>query len=474
MIGLIAWAVPQPGHAEDAAATNAGNPPDASPQGAAAPSRPVIKANRWQEDWSALASPSLRKRPFDDLKYVPLFPPDPKSYVSLGLTLRERFESNDAPGFGIGGVKGDAYLLDRLQFHVDIRPDENWQVFAQFEDVRAPGKRTITSVDENPLDLRLAFLSYTKTFEPGTFKFRLGRQDFAFDLQRFVSSRDGPNVRQAFDAIWADWESGPWRVLGFVSQPVQYSFADPFDDASNRDFLFSTARIERKVFDDDELSAYWGRYQRSNGRYLDGFGEERRDVFDARFAGSADGFDWDLETMGQIGRVGAKSIEAYAVGTRTGYTMADLPWTPRIGIQADTASGDRHGGDGTVGTFNPLFPNGYYFTLAGYTGSANLIHLKPSLTVEPAAGLTLTGAFGLQWRQTTADAIYVQPSVALPGTQGRGDRWTGAYGQLRADYVFDANTTGAVEAVHYDVGDTIRRAGGRDSDYLGVEMKFAW
>ena len=30
----------------------------------------------------------------------------------------------------------------------------------------------------------------------------------------------------------------------------------------------------------------------------------------------------------------------------------------------DSASGDRHPGDGTLGTFNPLFPNGYYFTLA--------------------------------------------------------------------------------------------------------------
>nr|WP_281034719.1 alginate export family protein [Rhizobium ruizarguesonis] len=30
-----------------------------------------------------------------------------------------------------------------------------------------------------------------------------GRQDFAFALQRFVSSRDGPNVRQSF-TVWAD------------------------------------------------------------------------------------------------------------------------------------------------------------------------------------------------------------------------------------------------------------------------------
>jgi hypothetical protein len=461
-------------HANDAAATTAGDPPDASPATAPTTARPVIKTNRWQEDWSALADPALRTEPFDAFKHIPIFAAEPYSYVSLGLTVRERFESNATPSFGIGRIKGDAYLLDRKQFHVDIRPSENWQIFTQFEDVRAPGKRTITSVDENPLDLRLAFLSYSDTTDAGTVKARVGRQDFAFDLQRFVSSRDGPNVRQSFDAVWADWETGPWRVLGFISQPVQYRFAEPFDDTSDRHLRFSTARIERKVFGDDELSAYYGLYERDAARFNDAVGNERRHVFDSRFAGAAVGFDWDLEAMGQIGSVGNNDIRAWAVGTRAGYTFADLKWTPRVGVQADAASGDRHHGDGTIGTFNPLFPNGYYFTLAGYTGYANLLHLKPSLTVKPLDRLTLTGAVGLQWRETTADAIYVQPSVPLAGTTGRGDRWSGAYVQGRADYLFDANLTGAVEAVHYEVGNTIRQAGGHDSDYLGIEMKFAW
>jgi hypothetical protein len=53
--------------------------------------------NRWHEDWSVLADPHLRIEPLDGLKYIPLPFNDPKSYVSLGVTLRERFELNDAP-----------------------------------------------------------------------------------------------------------------------------------------------------------------------------------------------------------------------------------------------------------------------------------------------------------------------------------------------------------------------------------------
>ena len=127
-----------------------------------------------------------------------------------------------------------------------------------------------------------------------------------------------------------------------------------------------------------------------------------------------------------------------------------------------------------LGTFNPLFPNGYYFTLAGYTGYANILHVKPSITVKPKSNLTILGAVGFQWRQTTADAVYQQPNVPVPGTAGKGSKWTGAYLQLRADWAINAHLTGAVEAVHFQVGDSIRNIGGRNSDYLGVELKYGW
>ena len=73
-----------------------------------------------------------------------------------------------------------------------------------------------------------------------------------------------------------------------------------------------------------------------------------------------------------------------------------------------------------------------------------------------------------------ADAVYVQPNIAVAGTAGRGDRWTGMYSQLRVDYSFNANLTGALEAVHYAIGDTIRDAGGHDSNYFGLELKYGW
>jgi hypothetical protein len=439
-----------------------------------APARPVPLFNRWQENWSPLADPALRTEPGDSLKYIALSANNPASYLSLGVNLRERVEFNDAAGFGVGSGRSDSYLIQRLQVHVDVHFNEHWQLFTQLEDARDANKRTTTPVDKNPLDLRLAFLAYSHSFDAGTFKARIGRQEFAFDLQRFVSLRDGPNVRQAFDAAWADWETGRWRFIGFISQPVQYADAHPFDDSSSGHVRFSMLRVERQVFGNQELSAYYSLFARDNARYIDGSGRELRHVFDTRYAGAARGFDWDLEAMAQRGSLGAKDIRAWAIGTRAGYTIASVDWQPRIGLQVDAASGDRHRGDNIIGTFNPLFPNGYYLTLAGFTGYTNFVHVKPSVTLKPSSRLTLMGALGLQWRETTADAVYTQPNVAVPGTAGKGDRWTGVYGQLRADYVFNANLAAAVEMVHFDIGDAIRRAGGHNSNYLGVELKYMW
>jgi hypothetical protein len=359
----------------------------------------------------------------DNLKYIPLLPDDPKSYASFGLDLRERFESNGAPFFGVGKNKADSYLLQRLETHADIRPNADWQIFAQMEDARAPGKAVITPVDEDQFDLEQVFVTYTNPFAGGRVKIRLGRQEMAFDLQRFVSVRDGPNVRQAFDAAWLDWEREPWRFISFWSEPVQYRHKHPFDDFSNGDFQYGGFRVERKDVGPGELSAYYSRFKMDRATFLDASGDERRNIFDVRYAGALDDVDWDLEGMGQTGHIGDKNIRAWAVGSLAGYTFSNVGWSPRLGLQVDAASGDRHPHGGTLGTFNPLFPNGYYFTLAGYTGYVNLIHVKPSIIVRPTSGLALlagVGCNGGRRRPTPSMSNRIFPWPAPRGRMGAG------------------------------------------------------
>ena len=92
------------------------------------------------------------------------------------------------------------WLLSRLEAHADLRLGKEIQVFAQLQSAVATGKDFIEPVDQDRLDIEQLFVGVTEPFQNGELTFRLGRQLFAFDLQRFLSSRNGPNLRQPFDA----------------------------------------------------------------------------------------------------------------------------------------------------------------------------------------------------------------------------------------------------------------------------------
>jgi hypothetical protein len=434
--------------------------------------RPAILYNRWQEDWSVLADPALRTDPLDGLKYIPLAEAEQKVWLTLGGGVRERVEANNAPLFGTTPGRADAYDISRMEAFADLHAGP-LQTFVELQSDFAPDKRYLTPADSDRLDIEQAFVALVTPTDLGTFKVRLGRQQFAFDLQRFVSARDGPNVRQSFDAVWGDYEGGPWRLIGYWSQPVVNRDDKPFDDYSSGHNQFYGLRIERHVLGTNELSAYWSRFTNDAASFLDAKGHEQRDVWDVRFAGKRGPVDWDTEVMDQTGHVADDQIRAWALGSRAGFTFASA-WTPRLGLQFDAASGDRRPGDGVIGTFNPLFPNGNYVTLAGYTGYVNFVHLKPSVTVRPIAALTLMLAGAAQWRMTTADAVYTQPNIPVPRTAGVGGRWTGAYGQVRADWQATPHLSLAVEAVRFTIGETLRQAGGHDANYLGTEIKYGW
>ncbi|RUL78997.1 alginate export family protein [Dyella choica] len=438
------------------------------------PARPAIDFFRWQEDWSVLADPRVPRMPGDALKYLAFSKHDPKRYLSLGVTLRERVVSVDPPLFGAAGGGHQNYLLHRLQVHADAHLTDNTRLFVQLENALAPWLDHPKSVDANRLDLRLAFVDTQRKLGDGLFKLRIGRQEMGFDLQRFISVRDGPNVRQAYDAIWADYERGAWRISGFVSQPVQYRNLSAFDDFSNRHLLFGGVRVQRRLTAGSEVSVSFSDFRQDRVHFLAASGNEERQSWDVHYKGNAQALDWDVEGVKQGGSIDAKNVDAWAFGSLAGWTFKQWGWTPRIGMQLDAASGNHNLTGRVVETFNPLFPNGYYVTMSGYTGYTNFVHFKPSLALVPRDGVKLTASFGMLWRQTLQDAIYVQPDIPVPGTAGKPGRRSSIYAELQVNWNAARNLAFSLEADRYFVAPVLRRAGGKDSNYLGVEMRWGW
>lgn len=439
------------------------------------PTRPIILSNRWLEDWSVLANPKTPRERLDSLKYIPLSSTDPKTYLSLGANWRNRYEYINAINFGVPpDNKAQSYVITRMEAHADLRFTDKVHIFVQLQNDEAPWKTIILPVDKDRLDLEQAFILIIEPIGPGIFRFRAGRQQMAFDLQRFVSTRDGPNVRLSFDAIWANYTVADWEFISFYSRPVKTLNKRSFDDYSSDAFTFSMLRFENKITDSFIVSSYIGHFKQDNTAYATVAGNERRDILDVRFAGNGSFYDWDLETMVQIGHIGNKHVRAWALGSIIGYTYKNMCLQPRIGLQFDFATGNKNPNGSTFGTFNPLFPNGYYFNLANYSAYANLIHIKPSLTVAPNSSLSVMFAIAGQWRATTADAVYVQPHTAIPNTAGRPGNYTGTYFQTRINWQMSPHIQNALEILYFNVGQTIRRAGGHSSFYIGIQSSLAW
>jgi hypothetical protein len=262
-----------------------------------------------------------------------------------------------------------------------------------------------------------------------------------------------------------------WRAVAFYGRPVVTRDRELFDDDSTRSFTISGGRVERGNVGRGKLSVFAAQLRNDNAVYVAAAGRERRNVFDVRYAGRSSRWDWDVEGMGQGGRVGAKKIRAWGLGALFGHTWASHALSPRLGLQFDAASGTDDPSGGTLGTFNPLFPSGYYELRAGFPGWGNFWHLKPSAMVRPTRHLSVLFTGGSVWRTTTADAVYLFPATPVLGTAGRGGLYSGRYAQARLDWNISPHLTAAIDSVYLAHSRSLRQAGARNGHFVELELR---
>jgi Alginate export len=102
-------------------------------------------------------------------------------------------------------------------------------------------------------------------------------------------------------------------------------------------------------------------------------------------------------------------------------------------LRADVYSGDGNPANHPLGTFNPLFPRGAYFTpkAVPFLGPQNLIDVHPVLQFQLRTNVTGAFAWDWFWRESTYDGIYAFGSGALIDPAGAGQaRYLGNQGDL--------------------------------------------
>lgn len=459
------------------AATCASSSAHAEQQNEGAFTAPAYKVLRYEEDYRYLQDLTKRTDPWDPIKYIPIGA-DPSIYLSLGGELRERFEYYSHPNFGLLGGKPNGYLLHRLLLHADLHVGEYFRSFVQFGSYLAPGKDNAAPPYLNQLDLQQAFVDIRLPFSSSAEldpTLRIGRQELAFGSQRLVALRDVPNVRRNFDGFRLSESVGEVHLDAFLTRPVLQK-SGVFDDPSNQteSFWGVYATTPVNFFPGGDIDLYYFGFENEHAVFAAGSGNERRHSIGTRLFGAKAVWDWDWEAVGQFGTFAGQDIRAWTIATNTGYTFNVGNWKMRFGVKADVASGDRNPHDGTLGTFNALFPKLGYLSSAALFTASNIMDVQPTLSIKPTESLTLTLGFDSLWRVTTNDAVYNGFGAPVKGTAGRPDLFSGH--TFSGDLAWQVDRHFLIEAgyVHVETAGALRAAGGRNVDftYASASYKF--
>ncbi|MGL4395196.1 MAG: alginate export family protein [Hyphomicrobium sp.] len=445
---------------------------EARAQDEAAASRPQISLMRAEEDWRALADDRLGEEPLDALKAISL---GRDVMLGLGGEFRLRYESYDPLEFGFERAPATDYLLARAYLHADLRVGDGVRGFVQLR--HAEASRTavpLGPLQESDLDLQQAFVELSTPIAQGRGALRLGRQELLLGSGRMVAPRDGPNVRLSFDGGRASYVHGTRRVDAFYLRTVNPK-PGAFDDKSGESYALWGAYLSSAPPPTPGLNVdlYYLGLKRPSNRFAAGTAPATRHTVGARLFGRASGWDWDLEAAYQWGKFGTSDISAYTFVNDFGYTFVRAPFRPRLGLKLDMASGDRNPADGTLNTFEVPFPKLPYLTEAALTAPANIIAVHPTLTLNPAAKLTIGAEYIALWKHRHADGYYLPPLRLAPGTAG-GARFLGHFVQLSARW--EPHPYVVVEAtfVRAWAEGSVRNARGRDTKFglLAATLKF--
>lgn len=342
--------------------------------------------------------------------------PAPPPAIRLSGELRERVTWQSALAFDSADPDAGLFWTQRVALAADADIAPAVRVHAALVSALIEGAGEQSPVERNVLDLQEGFVE----LGPETAFVRIGRQEIRLGSQRLVAVRDGTTVRRTWDGVHGHAMLGKVTLDAFALRLVAVRPEGVFNDGRNegRDLAGAQASFPASL---GTLEAYWLLTTHDDRRTIAGTGDERRHSLGLRAHGELAGWFWDWEAVYQTGRFASGNIQAWTLATKTGYRWRAAAWQPELMLSANIASGDGDPGDGTLRTFNALFPNASYFSENAVLGPANFFNLHPYAKLRPREDLVIGLDLNLFWRLERADGVY-NPQGGLIRTPGGSDR----------------------------------------------------
>ena len=439
------------------------------PLSASAADRPSYQLLRFNEDWSTTAE-LPEKDAFDRIKYIPLSG-DKSVWFSLGGHVRERAEVWQDFNFGTPAENDDVFLLHRFLLHGDLHIGKHVRVFGEFVNAiiterDLPGGRRTMDVDT--ADLLNAFVDLNIPLKKMDLTLRVGRQELNFGKNRLVSPLPWANSYRHWDGFSLLASYKDWKAHGFATRFVPVDKYDFNEVDTDHDFygLYLTYKKNLDLY-------YFGRRKEQRGkpgneRHTLGFryGEKIGDT----------GFDYDFEAAYQFGTVGSNDVSAFMLGSRLGYTFANVDWKPQTWLSVELGSGDNNPADNSVGTFDQLFPLGHaYLGYIDIVGRQNIVDFNQGIGIKPMPKLGVKLGNHVFWRADNDDALYNAGGGVARASGSSNEKFVGVETDLTINYKFNSHLSGLLGYSHFFAGEFIEDTGkSKDIDFIYLQLKFTF
>ncbi len=353
--------------------------------------------------------------------------------------------------------------------------------------------------------------TYLRLGDPAGFPLsaKIGRQELSYGDERLVGAFDWNNVGRVFDTAKLRYEDRDVWVDVFAGRVVILDDHN-LDLANDYDWFSGIYASSKTLVPFQETQAYVLARNTGTGSpttlgaglpaVLTGAGP--RDIYTIgvrmrSLPGKLHGWDHSIEAAGQSGRfkdtVTGPSLSQLAFATHIagGYTFADLPMSPRLGLEHDHSSGDSDPTDGRHGTFDNLFPaNHRFYGHMDFASWQNLHDLRASASLKPVKPLLIALDWHAFWLADTHDSFYQvngarrTGQVAGPGT-GYGtdpafESFIGQEADLTATWTLRPWATLQAGYGHFFVGGYIERSlaspgfGATDADFFFTQASISF
>ncbi|MGZ5052371.1 MAG: alginate export family protein [Methylobacter sp.] len=420
-------------------------------------------------------------------------------WLSVSLEHRTRYETRDA-SYRANGVGGDQQIALQTDLWLEAKLGA-FRVGTEFLDARGLNSDTGTGINNthaNQADFLQGYVAWSdqNIFYSGIgTEIIAGRQTLNFGSRRLVGRNAFRNTMNNFTGgrlRLTDYKN--WQFNGFVTMPVLRRPTAANDiltethqwDKEDTHTLFSGGFLELYNLGlgiNGELYLY----------HLDESDGPNNPTRNRRFFTPGLRFyikpaksqaDFQLEAVGQFGTVRATTAatdgrdlthEAWFQHADVGYTF-DMPWSPRLGLEYDYASGDKNPNDGKDQRFDTLYgvrrgdfgPTGIY----GAFARSNINSPGYRVNVAPRSDVQVALSHRLVWLASSRDSW---TTAGLQDVTGRSGNFVGHQLDLSTRWDFNSSLNFDTGWTHLFKGNFAKNAPSapnqQDIDYFYVESQ---